>query len=115
MPRFVRYDADCAICCSERTDGSFGSFDRPMKLPKGMAGMYWPKVPFAVTLNVRLEAKVVRAFGAPRDVAVATDTCEVSGRISSVPIALEDAPLNHVPMTVSRAIGLAGTNSVVGW
>ena len=31
-----------------------------MKLANRMAGMYWPKVPFAVTLKVRDEAKVAR-------------------------------------------------------
>src|SRR5258708_37010534 len=83
-----------------------------MKLPKGMAGMYWPKVPLAVTLNVRLDAKVERAFGAPSDVTVETDTCEVSGRISSAPIALEAAPLNHGPRTLSRATVVPGALSI---
>ena len=51
MPRFVRKEAFWAICCSESAAAALAT-----KLLNGMAGMYWPSVPFVVTLYVRLEA-----------------------------------------------------------
>src|SRR5438270_5489965 len=112
MPRLVRKAADWAICCRLRIVDFVGSLARPTKAANGMAGMYWPKVPFAVVLKVRLEAKV-RMFARPAGSAVDVDdvVVAVSGRTSSVPV----APLepNHDSRTSSRAMVRPGSMSTV--
>ena len=86
-PKFVRYAADCATCWSDST------LPLPMNCENGMAGMNWPKVPWDVTLYVRLDAML-----ASRLVGTALkrleDELDVSGRISSMPVEL---PLDAVP------------------
>src|SRR5712671_2362541 len=91
MPRLVRKAEDCAICWRLRIVDFVGSLPRPTKAANGMAGMYWPNVPLAVVLYVRLEAKV-RMLARPAGSAVAVLAvlevgAVVSGRTSSVPVA----------------------------
>src|ERR1051325_11816992 len=87
----------------------------PMKLAYGMAGMYWPNVPFAVALNVRLAAKGVSAGMLLRT--VLTDGVAfvaVSGRISSLPVALAVLPEpNQVRRTSSSAMVWPGSMVMV--
>jgi len=47
MPTFVRYCADCAICCRLSTEAAACCVALPMKLLNGMAGMNWPSVPLS--------------------------------------------------------------------
>src|SRR4051794_18041287 len=111
MPRFVRKAGDWAICWRLRTVDLAGSLPRPMNAANGMAGMYWPKVPFEVVLKVRLEAKV-RMLAKPAGNAAEVDVLlVVSGRTSSVPV----APLepNHDCRTSSRATVRPGSISSV--
>ena len=86
-----------------------------MKLPNGTAGMYWPSVPVAVVLYVRLDATVetvkelvasavIRLFGAS------------SGRISSTPFAVspsEPTPYQLRTMSSSAVVAFASISIVV--
>src|SRR5437764_9240525 len=112
MLRFVRKACEWAISWRLRFVDFDGSLARPTKAANGMAGMYWPKVPFEVVLKVRLEAKV-RMFAKPagRAVDVVDVLGAVSGRTSSVPV----APLepNHDSSTSSRARVRPGSMSTV--
>jgi hypothetical protein len=49
-PKFARYAADCATCCSDRIFGSSPSAALPMKASYRTAGMNCPNVPFGVKL-----------------------------------------------------------------
>src|SRR3954453_13517870 len=108
MPKFVRYAADCAICCSERTLFAAPSAACPMNCEDGMAGMYWPNVPVGVELYVRLEATVCTLTGDEKLLCV-----EVSGRISSTPSAVPSIVPKKLVTMSSRAIVAPGSTWIV--
>ena len=93
----------------EREDGRRGAVGAlPMKFANGMAGMYWPKVPFAVTLNVREEAKRDEVGEAgERRRSRSRSRSAVSGRISSVPMALSPPVPNQLAQDVVERDGAA--------
>src|SRR5688572_3723018 len=114
-PRFVRYLSDWAICWSESTLFFVASEALPRKFAKGMAGMYWPNVPFGVLLNVREEAKLTRFASAPMAALdVEVEVC-VSGRISSEPWELLVPVPNQVLRMSSRATVRPGSTENVVW
>src|SRR6185436_4380887 len=107
--RLERYFADCEICWREML------FVRSMKLAKGMAGMYWPKVPFAATLKVREEAKLTRLARAPMGGAVGELVIWVRGLISSTPMAFCVPVPNQLLRTSSSAMVRPGSMEKVVW
>src|SRR4051794_11694507 len=78
-----------------------------------MAGMYWPNVPFGGRVGVREAANVARlARPASAGLEVEVAVC-VSGRISSVPMALSPPVPNQLLRMSSRATVRPGSTENV--